>query len=634
MKTAFYSSECPTISYYILDSTDCLKRQSCFHTYNFYAHKYCPMRSSRLRIPVDSNVERSSLNKNRNQNVVNMTSYRSRITDAIADTLVGGTITADTALVGTIQAANIESDFAETGDLTVSNTASIANIQVDAIQAELIEAEDFTVNNTASILNIQADSTETETLTVNNTASISDIQAETLTVSTTAVIADAQVSTLVVDNTITASEVVSDSVRIGNVRLVQEGTQLFDMVLPTETGQPGQAMIMDGTGVLSFSYPFILSNVVRVDKNGDDVTGARNGNPKLTIASAISAAQMGDIILVSPGTYNESGLVLPENVSLVGLGRNAIRIGPTAPSTDSTIVTMGVGSAIENVTLTIASASHATFTGIAIPDTAAVDCSIYNVLIRIDNSGASSLGTSNVYGIHSTGTGNAAVSHSAVRNTTVQISSNGLGSKVGILCDTAQHTINVTGCAISSTNDGSGEAAALETNFAGTIANIFNTTLSGGTNDVLQSSGSIVLSGCTLVNRTVGTISPTILTPTYRLVFGFSGGLGASSTRYLYMSANGSTSSNVVRVVIYVPTLIYAVSVNSRLPPGTGNTTTFAIGKNIVDTSMGMELSGSTNSTFITSNAVLFVPGDILTVKVVTGFASQLSDCVVVLHCY
>jgi len=65
-------------------------------------------------------------------------------------------------------------------------------------------------------------------------------------------------------------------------------------------------------------------NTLWVDAvNGDDSTAA-SGDPLqqyATITAAIADAVSGDVVEVRPGSYDESSLVIPDDVSLVGVDR-------------------------------------------------------------------------------------------------------------------------------------------------------------------------------------------------------------------------------------------------------------------------------------------------------------------------
>jgi hypothetical protein len=83
-----------------------------------------------------------------------------------------------------------------------------------------------------------------------------------------------------------------------------------------------------------------LGNVVYVGKNGADSSGQRNniGKPFLTLAAAIAVAQVGDVIVVGPGTWTEN-VAWPQGVSSQGAGCEATHISGTLTITATATIT-------------------------------------------------------------------------------------------------------------------------------------------------------------------------------------------------------------------------------------------------------------------------------------------------------
>lgn len=94
-------------------------------------------------------------------------------------------------------------------------------------------------------------------------------------------------------------------------------------------------------------------NVLWVDavngNNGTAISG-RLDKPYLTIAAALGAAVSGDAVYVLPGSYDETSLVIPDDVTLCGLDRVRCKISHTTLDT-TTIVTMGANTCCENLTV-------------------------------------------------------------------------------------------------------------------------------------------------------------------------------------------------------------------------------------------------------------------------------------------
>jgi len=106
---------------------------------------------------------------------------------------------------------------------------------------------------------------------------------------------------------------------------------------------------MIGAGALEIK----AGNTLYVDAvNGDNASAVagRFDKPYLTIAAAIGAASANDLVLVRPGTYDETSIVLPTGVTLAGEDRLRCIIYHTTLDT-TTVVTMGQDTSLENMTI-------------------------------------------------------------------------------------------------------------------------------------------------------------------------------------------------------------------------------------------------------------------------------------------
>ena len=97
-----------------------------------------------------------------------------------------------------------------------------------------------------------------------------------------------------------------------------------------------------------------VGNVVYVDKLGNDGTGTvdKFELPFLTIGAALAVAAAGDTIQIRPGVYPESGLTLPQGVTLVGVGGYEVT-SITGSAATGVRVTMGIDTTLQNISVTI-----------------------------------------------------------------------------------------------------------------------------------------------------------------------------------------------------------------------------------------------------------------------------------------
>jgi hypothetical protein len=183
---------------------------------------------------------------------------------------------------------------------------------------------------------------------------------------------------------------------------------------------------------------FGIGNVLRVDAiYGDDNTASVGGSPYLTVDAAITDATSGTTIWVHPGTYTLSaGITLPAGIALRGQNIQTTTIQMTGVTDNTTLITMGENTRVEDLTLKLISSGHYTLKGIVFGGTTSVTAKIRTCVLTVDNSAASSGGSSAVTGVESSGTGtlgSGSFSFNSLKGSTISIYSNGGGNKRGVL---------------------------------------------------------------------------------------------------------------------------------------------------------------------------------------------------------
>jgi hypothetical protein len=187
-----------------------------------------------------------------------------------------------------------------------------------------------------------------------------------------------------------------------------------------------------------------MGNTAIVDAvYGNNSTASVGGSPYLTIEAAISgitaAGATGKTIWVLPGTYNLSaGITIPDGSSLRGLSVQTVVIQMLGVNADTTLVSMGTNSRVEDVTLKLTSSGHYTLKGIVFGGTTTNDAKLRTSVLTVDNSGADDTGTSNVYAIECNGPGATpatpgSFSFNSLKGSTINVYSNGNGNKRGII---------------------------------------------------------------------------------------------------------------------------------------------------------------------------------------------------------
>lgn len=184
----------------------------------------------------------------------------------------------------------------------------------------------------------------------------------------------------------------------------------------------------------------LLGNVARVDAiNGNDATAVIGGLPFKTVQGAIAAigGSTGIAVWILPGTYTlpSTGITIPAQTALRGLSLQTCTLQITGATADTTMITMGENCRIEDLTINLSSSGHHTLVGMEFPGTSSVTSKLRTCVVSVDNSGATSTGTSNVYGILASGTGtlaSASFSFNCLKGSTINVKSNGGGNKRGI----------------------------------------------------------------------------------------------------------------------------------------------------------------------------------------------------------
>jgi len=117
----------------------------------------------------------------------------------------------------------------------------------------------------------------------------------------------------------------------------------------------------DGSAISNVSTQVNGSNILWVDASGSDVTGTRErfGRPYASIGGALSSASAGDVVVVRPGTYEES-ITMVAGVSVVGMDRDRCILKNYS---GGFAVEMANNCAFEHMSVDISSSSGVRFTG-------------------------------------------------------------------------------------------------------------------------------------------------------------------------------------------------------------------------------------------------------------------------------
>jgi hypothetical protein len=202
----------------------------------------------------------------------------------------------------------------------------------------------------------------------------------------------------------------------------------------------GFASVGSAKGSSSMALPVgaIRGNVAIVDAiYGNDNTASVGGLAFRTVNAAISAVSSGQTVYILPGTHTlSSGIIIPNGVSIRGMSLQTCTLQMVNVTSATTLITMGENTRIEDLTLRLTSLGHYTLTGILFGGTTTQTAKLRTCVITVDNSGATSGGSSDVLGVRCNGTGAlgpASFSFNSLKGSTINVLSNGGGKKRGVL---------------------------------------------------------------------------------------------------------------------------------------------------------------------------------------------------------
>lgn len=405
------------------------------------------------------------------------------------------------------------------------------------------------------------------------------------------------------------------------------------------TGSTGAASTVTGpTGV---SSP--LGNVLRVDAvNGNDTLANAappySTIPFLTITAAIAKAVSGQTVWVLPGTYNES-FTIKDGVAVRGMNVQTTTIQLAGVTGTTTLVTMGVQTRLEDVTLNLTSASNVDLVGVSFPSGTPQTAKLRTMVVNVTSTAT---GLCAIAGIRSAGTSSTAISSAnAIRGTTVNVSAGGTGANRGILVSAGNRF------AIRDTNvfvSGAGaNNVGVETTHADAICELKISTIAGtSTNvnqtlhhDINRTLGLIVLTGTDLYQNDANGNSFTTTQEPANMFFGMVGNPGNNTRYYLVPSVldiaivpNSAntlwTAAKVFPIPWNQPVIVFTFTITFTGTVGVGVTMDFNIHRGIAGATPAETpvltiqlIAGQTTQTITTISAV-FNKGDTMACTLVT----------------
>ena len=271
------------------------------------------------------------------------------------------------------------------------------------------------------------------------------------------------------------------------------------------------------TFVSSTSY----GNVLRVDSVfGDDNIAPTNlySYPFKTINGAISNVSATQTIHILPGTYNET-IVIPTGIAIRGQNTQTVTIQSANSTSNTTLITMGVNSRLEDVTMNIYSSNSVDLIGINFPSGTPLTSKVRTTVLNVSSTGT---GTHSTIGIYSGGTSALTYTTShAIRATTVNVASQGNGITRSLyVTNSNRFTARDTNFSALGTS-----SIGVETTNISTVVELKQCSVNGGVYDINRTAGTLQLSSTDLINATANGNSFSVNTEPSPIFFGVTGNI-------------------------------------------------------------------------------------------------------------
>ncbi len=275
------------------------------------------------------------------------------------------------------------------------------------------------------------------------------------------------------------------------------GTPQFDLIATenTSSGLIGPSFSLIKNPITKF-----VSNVLYVNQaNGNDIQGGYYpySYPFKTITAALSASSSNNCIYVYPGYYQES-ITIPTGRAIRGISLQTVSIGNTGAIGSTGVITMGVNTRVEDMTITLSGATTAgsNLVGVHFPTGTSKTAKLRTAVVNVTNTTGGTIGvlSDGIDGSTGISSSNAIRACSVNTNTSINNQIN-----YGILCQNSNRmTIRDTN--VFSTG-GTGTVGCHSEN--GGFLDLRTSTISGSTYDISRNpTGTLLLGFTDLVNST------------------------------------------------------------------------------------------------------------------------------------
>lgn len=377
------------------------------------------------------------------------------------------------------------------------------------------------------------------------------------------------------------------------------------------TGQTGPASTV--TGPTGSQGP--VGNTLTVDAvYGNDTTATADPyvKPFLTISSALSNVSSGQTVFVRPGTYNEK-LTIPTGVALRGANTQTVNVQQLNTTSNTTLLTMGSNCRVEDVTLTLTSASNVNLTGIDWPSGTPLTAKLRTSVLNVTSSGT---GANTIVGMLSAGTSATTYSASdAARSCTIGVDASSSGIIRGVYV-TGSNWFGMRDVNVNARGTGS-NIVGVETTNAGSYASIKHSTVRGGDAlttqyDINRTAGEILLGSVDLKNNTANGNSFSVTTEGAITHYGTTGNFTNGTTYYLVPGfvKQGDLPGSTFGIPVTQNMIMFSGTFQSSLAIPVGHSVKLTAYKNNAATDMSMTIVAGATLASNTTQSVDYRQGD------------------------
>ena len=402
------------------------------------------------------------------------------------------------------------------------------------------------------------------------------------------------------------------------------------------TGPTGPTGFTGYTGFTGFTGPTgpladQIGNTLRVDAvYGNDTTAAADKyrKPFLTINAALALAAAGQLVVINPGTYDET-ITVPASVSLKGTGAQAVIIQKLGVTADTTLITMGVNSRVEDFTANLSSSGNYNLVGAYFPGATPTTAKLRNSIWTITST---SVNAPTIIGVLADGATTAPttafVTANAIQRSSINVISSSTGISRGIYI-TGANRFPVRDIVVNARGTGT-NIVGVETTNANSFADIKTTSIFGTLYDINRLAGNIQLGFTDLVQNNANGNSFSTVTEPAQIGYGILGNPGNNLNYYLVPGTVAISDLNVdpagtftlgktFQIPFNQPVVIFSILIRFTGTIGTDESVSFQVHKNGSSTaSLTVTLNEGETTKTMSTQSVVFNTGDTVHTQCVT----------------